>query len=509
MSAEHVRELKQRLLADRAEKRRRRRKKADERGIALILVLGAITVLTVFLTQLQESTSSDVAAALSERDALKAEYLARSAINLSRMLIATEPEIAKTVQPIFMLLGQQGGVPQIPVWEFTDLVLGPFNDSVGAQTFLGTIGGDATTAKNIGITGGGRFELSIVDEDSKINLNLAAQNDFGTRDRLAEQLLGLMAPQTNNVLFEGRDGDNQFSDRQTICGALIDWADSDPSGNESQYNCDPHSQSAGSQGPEDNFYQMIGLPYRRKNSAYDSLEEARLVRGVSDDFWSTFVDPEPDNPKKRVLTVWGQNSVNVNAANAQTLLAVVCGQQFAQEPELCTDPTQMASFIMGVTLAKSMTLGLPLFGSKKIFLDTMEGTGMLAQALAAFQVKPVKFKNRKQVSDSIQLKSKRFSIYADGIVPGNKKVTKVRIHAVLDFRDAGKLGPMGSVIVGGGQMATNAATMAASTPQSGTPGSSGTSGTSGSSAPQPGSPDAILAQLNSNPAGTIIYWRVE
>ena len=49
-----------------------------------------------------------------------------------------------------------------------------------------------------------------------------------------------------------------------------------------------------------------------------------MVRGVSEDFWSTFIDPDPSNPKKRVVTVWGQGAVNVNTANAQTLLGVVC-----------------------------------------------------------------------------------------------------------------------------------------------------------------------------------------
>src|SRR4029077_3237585 len=102
----------------------RRRRRADERGVALILVLGSITLLTVFLTQLQEETSSELAAALAERDALKAEYYARSSVNLSRLLIAMEPEIRKSVSFIFQMLGQKA--PQIPVWEFTDLVLGPF-----------------------------------------------------------------------------------------------------------------------------------------------------------------------------------------------------------------------------------------------------------------------------------------------------------------------------------------------------------------------------------------------
>lgn len=478
----------------------------DERGIALILVLGSITLLTVFLTQLQEQTSAELAAALAERDALKAEYYARSAINLSRLLIATEPEIRKTVTPIFMMMGQKP--PQIPVWEFTDLVLGPFNDAVGSQSFMATIGGDPSTAKNMGLQGGGRFELTIVDEDSKINLNMAARSEFSASERLGQQILGVFGPLTNNVIFEQQDADNQFSDRQTICGALVDWADSDPSGNEEMYPCQPNNPNNVARGAEDNFYQMIGLGYRRKNAAYDSLEEARLVRGMSDDFWATFVDPEPQNPKKRVMTVWGQGEININAANAQTLLAVACGA--APDAELCNDVTQMMSFISIVTMGKGMTMGLPLFSAPKDFVDMMQGKGMLGPFLAQLNVKPVVFKDAKGLQKTLRVKSSRYSIYADGIVPGYKRTTKVRIHAVIDFRDAGGIGPMGSVVVGGGAMAS--AAMSAPPPptvQGGVlgqnQGQSGSSGSAGSAV----TADTILAQLNSNPAGTVIYWRVE
>ncbi len=489
----------------------RRKRRVDERGIALILVLGAITVLTVFLTQLQEETSSELAAALSERDALKAEYFARSAVNLGRLLIATEPEISKTIAPIMALINPKAAAPQIPVWEFTDLVLGPFNDAAGAQSFLSTIGGDALTAKNIGIAGGGRFEISIVDEDAKINLNLAAQNDSGTSsDRLASQLIGVMAPPQFDELFNGRDADGQFTDRTAICSALVDWADSETDGNEVQYACQPHNNNFVSKGPEDNFYQTIGLPYLRKNAAYDSLDEARLVRGVSDDFWSNFIDPEPDNPKKRVMTVWGQGAINVNAANAQTLYAFVCGQDFTTPPELCTDPTQAQSFIMGVTLGKSLTFGLPLFGSTQDFINMMAGKGTLGTVLTGLNVKPVTFKNAKSITGtkssppSIAIKSHRFSIYADGIVPGYKRTTKVRIHAVVDYRSAGQMGAAGTVIIGGGQAAASAAALAATLPPTG-----GTAPSTTTSSSTPTSPDDILKQLNSDPAGTIIYWRVE
>jgi general secretion pathway protein K len=289
-----------------ARRLKRRRRRVDERGIALILVLSSITLLTVFLTQLQEETSSELSAALAERDSLKAEYYARSAVNLARLLIATEPQIRKDVSFIFLLLNPKGQAPQIPVWEFTDLVLGPFNDAVGSSSFLATIGGDPQTAKNIGITGGGRWELSIVDEDAKLNLNIPVQDGYEkgpSSDRLGQQLLGLFLPQTDNSLFEGRDPDGQFSDRQTICSALVDWVTSDPSGNEQSYPCQPSNENNVPSGPKDSFYQMISLPYVRKNAAFDSLDEARLVRGMGEDIWATFVDPEPENPKKRVMTV--------------------------------------------------------------------------------------------------------------------------------------------------------------------------------------------------------------
>ena len=70
---------------------RRARSRRDKRGVALIMVLGTITILTVFLTEVQQESSSALAAAVADRESLKAEYNARSAVNLARLLIATEP----------------------------------------------------------------------------------------------------------------------------------------------------------------------------------------------------------------------------------------------------------------------------------------------------------------------------------------------------------------------------------------------------------------------------------
>src|SRR5262249_7837436 len=96
--------------------------------------------------------------------------------------------------------------------------------------------------------------------------------------------------------------------------------------------------------------------------------------------------------------------------------------------------------------------------------------------------------------------SKIFSIYADGIVPGNRKTTRVRIHAVVDFRMAQGIGEAFGVVP----------------PTGGGAGATGASGGAGAGTPPPNNalaasmpPAAYEALMRSDPAGTVIYWRVE
>ena len=68
--------------------RRRMKKRNRERGIALVMVMGAIAILTVMLAEFQDETSAELAAATAQRDAIQAEYMARSAVNLGWVMLA-------------------------------------------------------------------------------------------------------------------------------------------------------------------------------------------------------------------------------------------------------------------------------------------------------------------------------------------------------------------------------------------------------------------------------------
>jgi len=466
----------------------------------MVMVVLASVVLTVFVTEVQQESSSGLASAIAARDRLRAEYHARSAINLARLLIATEPTVRRAITPILMMMGQKGNPPQIPVWEFSDQVLGIYNGNDGASSFGELAGVDPESAENVGLGTPGYFTVTIVDEDSKINANIAARGDTFSAMQIASQLMGLMVGPQYDPLFEELDADGQPSDRATVCSAIIDWAD----WNEDRESCILDGQ-ASSAGVEDNFYQTIGLDYFRKNAAYDSLEELRLVRGIDDDFWATFVDPDPSNPKKRIMTVWGQGKINVNTANAQTIWALVCGPTGAPEAPMCLDPLQAAGFMSAVSLVRSFTMGAPLFGSSKDFVNTMKGGGMLGPFLTMAGVQPVPaFKSEEHLRKMVTTKSKMFSIYAEGVVPSRHRETRVSIHAVIDYRNA----------IDPSQIDTSSITsMALGNTVLSPGGRAGAAGATrdGAGAADPSSldPEGMMAALMTNPAGNIVYWRVQ
>jgi general secretion pathway protein K len=465
---------------------KKRRMKARRRGIALVMVMGAIAILTVMLAEFQDETSAELASASAQRDAIQAEYMARSAVNLSRLLIASEPSMRKAIAPLFMMMKRTP--PQLPLWEFSDRLLGAFNDQEAGGDFSRTAGVDLSQGKNLGMPNG-RFELAIVDEDAKINMNLGGANEI-SHIRLAKEIIGLIAPAQYDPLFQQAGSDQQFSTRIQTCQALIDWADVDENG----FNCDLSQLTvASTAGVEDNIYSLLPKPYRRKNAPYDSLEELHMVRGVNEDFWATFVDPRPEDPKKRVVTVWGQGAINVNTANAQTLLAVVCSGALPTTP-ICTDPNQASMFLTGVTMARGITMGAPLFGSPKDFVAALSGQGQIGPLLASIGMQPVQFQSAAEFQKQITTESKMFSIYAVGIKKGYRRETRVKVHAVIDFRSAPGLGQAGPGVAGGAASANPLAPMPP--PQGAVP-------------PAGAGSDAIAAANAPSTGGQVVYFRVE
>lgn len=417
------------MAGGRPQRARRRAARGRERGVALILVLGSLTILAVMLSEIQDEMSVEFGSALSERDALKAEYAARSAINLSRLLIASEPTVRESAGLLMQLLGGGKKPPQIPVWEFSDQILGVFSDGAGAERFAALTGTGISQKAELGL-GDASFDVEIIDEDAKIGLNKASKSVFEVQD-LARQLLALMGNPQFDPLFEERGPDGRHSSRMDICGAIIDWVDF----NQDFESCDTSGVARGNSPPEDAYYQNLEDPYQRKNAPFDSLEELHMVRGVSDAFWATFVEPRYADPRQRPITVWGGAKLNMNTASPLALWSQVC---MAAIPgtEVCENPSTQSAFITALRMAQSLFGGIPLFSSPGQLKQALEGKGQLATFLETFEIPPVVFLPGGSFEKGLTNESKVFSIHAVGRVVSGQRQTQVRVMAVVDFRKA-------------------------------------------------------------------------
>ena len=68
-----------------------KREKRSREGVALIVAITTVAILAVMLADMHETTGTAFAVSTAQRDALQADYMAKSDVNLSRLLIAKEP----------------------------------------------------------------------------------------------------------------------------------------------------------------------------------------------------------------------------------------------------------------------------------------------------------------------------------------------------------------------------------------------------------------------------------
>lgn len=353
--------------------RRPRPTRESERkaGIALVVVMTVITMLTVLAAELLQNSSTAFQVATSERDRLRAEYLAKSGLNLTRLLIANEPAIRQIVAPLYQMAVQRPP-PQLNVWDFGDMLLAPFAGQDSSETLAGETGIDFGMMEGLTDTHG-TFEVLTVPENAKINVNkpLFFSGD-DARKNIAMQLFELMGGgQSPNSpfdpMFAARDPDGFFTTRLDIVSAMIDWWDFD----QERTVFDPGAMTVATAGSEDDVYRQLRDPYEVKNAPYDSIEELRMLRGVGDDFWATFVESELEDPRTRKLTIYGSGAVNVNLAPPEVLLARLCS--FMPEQALCQNADQAMAFIQLLRTIDGM-IPIARFSSVEDFVNFVTAT---------------------------------------------------------------------------------------------------------------------------------------
>jgi len=141
--------------------------------------------------------------------------------------------------------------------------------------------------------GEGTIEVAVEDEERKIDVNRLVLPNGNAPD---EQRLAVF-----RRLLELLDLDTQIAD------AVVDWLDRD--------------ETPRTGGAESAYYERRPGAYRAKNDLFDTVEELRLVRGVTP---AAFARLAP------FVTVFSSGRVNVNTAPREVLMALSAGQDAAE-----------------------------------------------------------------------------------------------------------------------------------------------------------------------------------
>jgi len=294
-----------------------------ERGMALLMVLVTIAMLTVAIVEFLHQSRVELQTAANVRDRAKAYYLARSAANFSRLILFFQGQADRMsggTLKLYQLIPIESDLAKA----FTS---GEFGDAFGLKP-------DALDKKRGFGAFDGSFSASIEDEYAKINLN-SLDSIASIASPTVAQLLALIAAPRYQALWEAEDAEGQRNTPAEVITAIHDWIDLDNGAdvlNPDAVVGDPFSQAAvfvPGTGDEDARYDMLRDPYVNRNTPLLTVEELHMVRGVGDDFMDEFGSH---------FTVYSDPNLLLNLSSVNDplmMLAVLCMQP--ENLALCTE----------------------------------------------------------------------------------------------------------------------------------------------------------------------------
>lgn len=329
-----------------------RRRRRRQRGVALITVLIAISLTLVLTSQFSTSTTIDLIAAGNHRDQVRAHFLARSAINLTELVIRLQQKLDSAGKQLQQLQGVQ-------ITEFANQLLLAFCGT--SEEVQAAVGNAASLSKGLGADIGTCGVVgAITTDDDKLNLNCANSNDANALVT-ATALDSLVYFSAYDPVFEEADAENWRRDRQLQVAALVDYVDS-------------NSLRRRERGTtEDYGYESLKDHYRPKNNYLDTVGELKLVRGVDDRFWTLFGS---------AFTVYGGCKLNLSAlTNVQLIAALLSMSAHDKEKSnpVLQDPQRL--FALAGLVAKAKQFGMQ-FSKTDEFVQFVKDPAAALGALA-------------------------------------------------------------------------------------------------------------------------------
>lgn len=399
--------------------RRRRRAEATGRstrsGIALLMVVSVVALLTVLVTEVVHSAAVRIQLAANQRDEAKAEALAQGGVQFYRLLLVASKQLEGS--PLIAMASQMlpFSLNADSLWQLIPTV------NSGLMRMLLIVDGDEDEARKVmnrGLTDAereqsreevqtslrkpfldfdGDFTASVVDEDSRIyvgKINVQSMEALYQSPH-AQLLAGLMSGEAQDDYLRSVN-----IDKWDLISNLVDWTDID---NLRLYRG----------GQEDSLYDTLATPYRAKNAPFDTLQEIRLVEGWErDSIWHRY---------GQHLTIYGGGRVNINTAPRRVMEALLL--RYVQ-PEMTEDSLDFVITEINRFRNTPPELGGGIFQSPQSFVQLIRQfvPGTVDDGLA----------------NAINTKSTVFRIKSEG----NVGKSRVQIEAIMDFTTS----PVGKVV---------------------------------------------------------------
>jgi type II secretory pathway component PulK len=284
--------------------------RTKQKGAALMTVLVAMMVITILLFEFQYAAMVERKLAYNDLNQTQAYYLAKSGARIGMLRVALFARLKN--HPQLKSIGMDPNLIAPYLEQIWSLSLPPFPPSLSTVNKLTKADRDAAEkALEETKISEGQYTVTIRSESSKINLNslVVPQNKLNERPNFAAQCNApyLCSAQMLVNLLAGflRDSENPYEEYpdlrpEELVADIMDWVSPGD------------SRLMG--GNKDAFYQALTPPYKAKKGRFFTVEELRLVRGMTERIFEKL---------RPHITVYSYESkINLNSANNTLLRAI-------------------------------------------------------------------------------------------------------------------------------------------------------------------------------------------
>jgi general secretion pathway protein K len=379
-----------------------------QQGVALLLAVTAIAILTIFSLEFTYQSRVAVRTSAYVEQEVEAHLHARAAVELAALVIGSVDIVESILNKYSSMMG--GKRPTINTAAYACEFVNAF--CRGEMSLMGIQLVNMEGHPGVGLKRG-TCGCTSNDDDGRVNINRVG--DLNQKQAVFDTLYKLLERN------EGATNTNELDkDMANLALSVIDWADKDTG----KTDVDPATRRLQeTQAPEAASYLKHG--YKAKDAPFDTIEEVRLVEGMTDSQWCKLRDQ---------LTVYQTEKLNVNTAPIEVVKALICKNLAnpANEPIACARgfgqnpfvPVNVAGQYIEVCRTLKRMVFSPPFANTGRFVGFFDKLGtVLPQDYA--QVLQI---NHSKMLDDVGVTGKIVRIQAFGT---SGKVTK-KITALLD-----------------------------------------------------------------------------